>query len=313
MKNKGPYWNEAGDAGGDGGGGTDNSLTAGQDNSGSQDTSASLTGNAGTGNQQKDWRDDHGLSDEVRNSPVINNVKDTGDALNQLYNLNKVQGVDKMPKPQDTWTDDQWNDHYSSLGRPVEAKDYKIPEIPADYSDHFNTDRFDAFKDIMHKAGIDQKSADILLDGYIQDYIGNYNDVVAQETTAQGEANRKLESDWGDSFNANLQIAQAAVKQLGGDEFVEFLKSTGMNESPHMIRFAQAAGQLLAESGAIGSGTSNMLGGAAQAKVTLEQKRLDPEWNKALFDANHPNHEQVVNENFELANASEVGNPEPLI
>ena len=65
------------------------------------------------------WRES--LPTDLRNHPAIEQTKDVGDLAKQWVNVQSLIGGEKMPAPpaeSEKWTDDQWNMHYTRLGRP---------------------------------------------------------------------------------------------------------------------------------------------------------------------------------------------------
>ena len=109
--NSGPIRNEAGvslDAG------------TGEGSPAPSATTGSLTAEptAPAATQTGSWRDSLNLGDDVKGWTGLENIKDPSDAITQLFHAQKFIGAEKMARPSDQWTEDQWSEHYNSLGRP---------------------------------------------------------------------------------------------------------------------------------------------------------------------------------------------------
>jgi len=255
---------------------------------------ASLSGTDGSSNTPPpDFHSALNVSDEVRGWDGYGNVKDASDAVTQLYNAQKMIGVEKMAKPQEGWTDEQWNQHHIDLGRPVESKGYEFSEISEEHADLFDSEVMDGFKDIFHEAGLSSKQANNIMDAYKESHI----EMVGAQQEAMEAQNlasmNELVSEYGDKFEGNMHLAQKAVQEVG---LSDTLKELGVDTDPRLIRAFVQIGSNMLESSPVDGVASFNVNNAAQAQHTISQFSGNADKMAALHDNRHPAHDAVKNE-----------------
>lgn len=294
--NNGPLRNEAGDSP-EGGAATLGSEPSAEAGSPTPSLGGDPSGAAPTG----DWRDHLSVSDEVKNWGGYDNIKDPSDAITQLYNAQKMMGSEKIEKPQESWTEDQWTAHYRALGAPESAENYNI-ETPEALAGIVTEDQVTASKELYQKAGLTQQQVDILNSGSNEFAVQRHQ---AMEEARQSKIDadmRNLQVEWGDDFNAKFDVAKAAVRKIGGDDLVKALNDTGAAQHPAFIKaFAEAGQHYMESSGGKGPLSTGMIvSNQTQASQLLKERNRDPEWTTALMDKDHPAHDDVVRERAEL-------------
>lgn len=255
---------------------------------------ASLT----SGSTTPSWRDALNVSDEVKSWQGLSNIKDPSDAISQLYNAQKLIGVDKLAKPQDNWTDKQWGDFYGKLGRPESPDKYEF-QLDEKLSASVDKEQLEEFKTAFHEAGLTPKQAEKIVSTYLQKESAR-NESYQQEMQKQQQgALNELLIEWGDHSEANTQMAKMALKKFGDEGITKLLNETGLHAHPTMLRFFHKLAGSIQESGAIGN-SGGMVNSAAGAKMTLSQKMQDATWVDALVNPQNPNHDRVVQERIAL-------------
>jgi hypothetical protein len=246
------------------------------------------------------WRDNLAVSDEVKQWGGFDNIKDPSDAITQLYNAQKVMGAEKIAKPQETWTEDQWASHYRDLGVPESSEGYNL-SMPDTLKDVVSDADLQQSKDIYAKANLTPKQAEILHQASNEVLASKMAAAQEQKEAAIEQGIRNLQVEWGDQFNTKFDIAKAAVKKIGGDALINALNETGTAQHPEFIKaFAEIGNTVLEASSAKGGSSGMIVSNRAQASQILKERNRDPEWTKALMDKDHPAHDDVVKERMEL-------------
>ena len=128
-----------------------------------------------------------------------------------------------------------------------------VPDDPVGYGDFALPEGMEAdeqsdqdFRTIAKELGLPRKSAQKLVDFYAQiqarqatywnDAVKGWKDSVMNDPEIGG-------TEW---TQAKQHIARAR-DLLGGEEFVDFVESTGIGNHPALLRFCYRAGKLLAE------------------------------------------------------------------
>lgn len=244
------------------------------------------------------WRDALTVTDEVKSWSGFSNLKDPSDAVIQLYNAQKLIGVDKVPKPKEDWKDEQWNDFYGKIGRPSKADEYQY-NIDGTLKPLVDETRLKQFNETFHKAGLTKKQAEQVVTAYLQSESGLRE---AQSKAKEAQSNTEfvnLSKEWGNQFDANIGVAKQALQKFGDPALIQALNNSGLDSNPAIIKFFHKLGMSLSESKAFGVGSGD-INSPANAKITLAQRMNDTEWRSALFDKNNPRHEAVVAERAQL-------------
>jgi hypothetical protein len=297
---EGPLRTEAGDSGEGGGGAPTADLTSTATvDTGSQTTEGLTSTSVSTGTG--DWKDNLTVSDDVKNWEGFGNIKDPSDSITQLYNAQKMMGSEKMLKPQDNWTPEQWTDHYRSLGAPEAADGYEIL-VPESLSGVLSEDDVKSSQELYKQAGLTKKQAEILNNGGNEYAAARMEAAQAERQAGIEKGILGLQSEWGDEFGTKMDIAKAAVKKIGGDQLAATLDRLGVNQDPDLIKaFAEAGKHYMESGGGKGPMSSGMMVTTqTQASQLLKERQRDPDWSKALMEADHPAHADVVKERAEL-------------
>jgi len=293
IRFNGPLFDKAGEGSGAGSGG-DSSLLTGD--AGSQQNQ----GDQNKGNAQQlppdpaKWRDF--LSDEYKVHPSLKDYKDANALAKSHINLQKLLGGDKIPAPKEDWTPEQWKEFYGRLGRPDTPDKYQFK-----LADGFPADEA-LVKDmvaIMHEDGLTQKQAASILEKYSIKMAGAIKAQQDADAAAAKEAITALQKEYGEKFQEATNYARYAVKELGDSDLANMLNETGLTNNVHLFKLMDKVGRLIANDRATGSnngpgsaGFGNM--SVAEAQAAINAMMADPEKNKALYDASHPKHKEVV-------------------
>lgn len=198
--------------------------------------------------------------------------------LEGYRNLEKLLGADKAGRtvvlPGEKAEQAEVDAFYAKLGRPVEAKDYKIP-VPEGHDPAFA----EAAKGKFHELGLTSKQAEALA-AWNNEYIAG---LTAAQNNQKAEAFNKdvtqLKTDWGAAHDQNVVIARNAAAALGLDAKLIDGISAGIGHKATM-ELLHKIGSKTGEDGFVG-GTSTNYSGAltpGQAKARIGELRTDKAW-----------------------------------
>jgi hypothetical protein len=106
------------------------------------------------------WRDS--LPEEIRGEKSLLTFSDLPGMAKQLVNAQKMIGADKIVKPTDKSTPEDWEAYYAAGGRPAAATDYKVV-LPEALKEHYDEKVLGAALTKLHAAGLTQKQVDVVL------------------------------------------------------------------------------------------------------------------------------------------------------
>lgn len=200
--------------------------------------------------------------------------------------------------PGDDAKPEDWNAFYGKLGRPETADKYEF-KLPDGLPENFPYDGKSAekYKVWAHEAGLPPKQAQVLHDLFVKDtaeQIAAHQEAYAK---AVETAHNEIVKEWGEpgsgTYERKSELANRAIRQLGGLELLSELKSVGAMgpngevKSPKLAKMLAKVGeQLFAEDTAFGGpqGGSNPFSKATENLT--EQGRIirdDPERAKVLI------------------------------
>jgi hypothetical protein len=205
---------------------TDGSVQAGNPDG---STAAGTATGSGAG-AATDWTSGLQIEDN-RKTVAAKGWKDPDTAIGSYRELERY-ATDLKSKalvpPKDDASPDDWNAFWSKLGRPEkpEAYEFKLPEGLPDnlpYDGKTATE----FKVWAHEAGLTPKQAQAVHDKYVGKLASTLTAKAEADSKAANDAHETLLKEWGDGYKRKQELANRAIRQLGGDELVGELKSIG--------------------------------------------------------------------------------------
>jgi hypothetical protein len=201
------------------------------------------------------------------------------DVLSSYKNLEKFQGGAKnlIEMPGVDASDDDRSSFFNKLGRPETADQYSS-ELP----EGGDSDFFNWFRDTAHAQGMTDSQASGLLTAYEE---MNASRMEAYET-GQREASEKaigdLQKEWGQGYDAQMDMGKRAVAALGYDEQSLTDLEGKMGTSEMLKLFANLGSKMGEDSFEDGSrGSSN--GSFGLTPATARQQMSDLKLDKSFM------------------------------
>ena len=189
-----------------------------------------------------------GLPDPLKTNEAFKDFKTVGDfAQNYLEVSNKAKDLEGkianyVPKLGDNATDAERNQYYDALGRPQKPSEYEF-----DGEDKNAPEWTNSWKQQFHSMGFTKAQAKQLstaFNGQMQKMVEAHNTALKNEYTA---AETALKSEWGDKYDANVELARRLYQKHIGTEFdKDFDAGTGKTRLATMriiLKFAQLTGE----------------------------------------------------------------------
>jgi len=254
--------------------------------------------------QQGSWLET--LPEPYRADKNLTKYQSMEDFVKGHISLASKVGAPSVLIPQDGWTDTQWDEFHSKLGRPAKPDEYSIerPQLPEGVE--YDEDLEKGFKDWAHKAGLSPRQAKNLFENYTKYSLERgqkmgESSAQAAQARAQQDADgvKGLQQEWGDKYEAKISGANHALKTLDPNgEVVNILRESGLANNPAMIKLFAQVGETFAEDTFRGGSTfkASMTGAKAPAEALAEIGHLktDTAFQKALMNKSEPGHAEVV-------------------
>lgn len=271
------------------------------------------TGTPPPGNQPPaDWR--ASLPEELRSEKVFEAIKgkdwaEAGPVLAKNYvHAQRLVGADRLTVPTDTSTPEEIASFRTKIGVPAKPEEYKYNLPEGLKEDALDKTRMDAWRKELHEAGIPAKAAERIMSRYLN-----------EEHTARVEAEKaaeKQEQTWvlevkshfGDKFDEAMNYARLALRDFGSPALTKALDDSGFGNHPEVIKAFTMIGRKLADDTARGTSGGTRPPGSPLSKESAQAElnafNRDEGKQRALFDARHPQHANVVKERAELFKAA---------
>lgn len=226
---------------------TDASLFTEKGNSGSEDVSggtedtnkAVATGEKPTYTEQ--------FKGELKNSDAFNDLPSLDD-LGNAYITMKGSLDGAVIKPGENATDEERATYDKAVaemrGIPEspDAYDLKIPE-----GMEVNEEVLKATKETYHKRGYTNEQAQALVDDAAEAFKGQKEATEKYEAELTEKEGKVLAETYGDSLKEVRALAERSALQFGGEDFKTFLKDSGMENSPPMVRLLSNIAKVVSE------------------------------------------------------------------
>jgi len=224
------------------------------------------------------------LPQELRGNPSLAQFQgktweEVGPTIAKSYVETKSMiGADKILKPSEKWTDKEYNDFYSQLGRPEAPDKYSMPDVKMPEGLALDDAKIAERKALYHKAGLSDKQAKALIEADLTFVKSSYEADQQSTQSAKLSAESTLKQEWGDKYQANIELARSVVAKFGDDQFVRYIEESGLGNDPRLVKMLAKAGQGLMEDRATGKGTTEISPSAAHALAEITQLKGDKEF-----------------------------------
>jgi len=264
---------------------------------GSSDPNAIIDPNASVDNIQ--YPD--GFDETLKGHASIKNFADDkgvinhSEVLKSFIHAQNLVGKDKIVLPDQNFTEDNWNEFFTKIGRP-DISEYGIEnKVPEGFD--ANEEMFKNFTEKAHSLGLLPKQAQGISDFY-NELLGNTNkDAIAQNDSRVEAEIGTLKKEWGEGFDKNIKMAEAGLKQFADDKEIAELRELGFMDNIKVTKLFQKIGAGLAEDTFSGKAMGNygMTPDEAHSKISTFYKP-----DHAYMLSEHPEHDHAVQEMLKL-------------
>ena len=187
----------------------------------------------------ENWRDF--VSEDLRGNDSLSKFTSLDGLAKSYLNAESMIPKDKMVIPT---TDDEWQDTFGKLGRPDTADDYKIDYGKGnDGSNELSV----GFREAAYIAGLSQTQVEQIFNWY-----GEATEKATQDNDSKFESDKtnaeeSLKKEWGEKFDANVELAKRVIGEFGDEDFSEFLENSGLGNNPSMVKFLHSIGSVSGE------------------------------------------------------------------
>lgn len=252
--------------------------------------------NSGDVNIPDNWI--NAIPEDLRTEPSFKNFKPGKEGFTALaksfVNAQKMVGMDKIVRPKPDSPKEVWDAFYEAAGRPQTAADYKL-ELPDNLKElKLDDSKLEKWKTLFHESGVPQGAFGKIMTEYLSH--ATAEEQAAAQTKQQQEeaAFNSLRQEYGDSADANFNMAGAFVAQYGGEEAQKFFKESGLGNNPTLIKIFVKAAQAVMEDKAAGEGMGQFMTDKTRAQAEIKQLKADKDFQGKLLDRSAVGHKEAL-------------------
>lgn len=208
------------------------------------------------GTLKENWYADDELKEHEE---TFKRFKDVRSLAKSYAQVRKMVGTDMMTKPNDKFTEADWETFYEAGGRPTTAADYNFKK-PDDFPEELWSDsRALEWMEFLHKIGISAKQAKAIFEKNNGDIVigdKSLSDAIAIDRQA---VNDGLYKDWGNAYEPKKHLGNLAIEHgckgatatPEGDAEFKARLTEKFGDDPDFIRYSSNLGGKFAEHGSI--------------------------------------------------------------
>lgn len=246
----------------------------------------------------EDWRS--AIPEDLQNDPSLADIKDIAGLAKSYVHAQHMIGADKVVLPGTDASQEEKDAFFSKLGRPDTHDGYETPteNMPETQLDE---GLLNGFYQEAHRIGLNKQQAAALVRWQAQAaHEGTEASIVEMESHL-AQAQEAMRKEFGNAYEQNLDMAQQAAKQFGGEELIALLNSTGLGNEPAVIKAFANIGKAISNDEVIGGGgRQSFILSPAEAKKAIADKKRDPNFMKAYEDRSAQGHAEAVAEMGDL-------------
>ena len=227
------------------------------------------------------WKEN--LSGDMRGNPLLQKFEDTPEGLGKAFGshieLEKLLGHDKVPIPKSAEDIEGWNRFSKAMGIPDKAEDYGLAD--AEIPDALKGLTFDKnkFAEVAHTFKLTPDQTNGLWGVYTEMAKETYGKHLETNVNNLKEAVNKLRGEWGDTYDANVELGQMVINKFSADKEQEDYLTTTLTKDPRGIKFLAKIGNQFSE---------NKIGEFSYKRFSLTPEQAQTEIDAIIADPNHP-------------------------
>lgn len=201
------------------------------------------------------WR--AALPDELKTNEFVKTFTKPGDFVKSALDIKaeadglKSKLANAIFKPGDGSNEEEVKAFRTALGVPDTPDGYEFPEVEGVQHDE---QMVSLFSNLFHKAGVGKEAAAVISEGW-DNFVKEAQAAQLQKRTQETqEAETKLKSEWGNSYDANIELTRRSFQKFSGTDLSTFLDETGVGNHPVLIKAFYEIGKALGEDQSLQSG-----------------------------------------------------------
>ena len=244
-----------------------------------------------------------GLPEDLRGDPTLDTFTDFPGAVKMLVSGQKMIGKDKIVKPGEHSSDEEWNNLYDALGRPASEGDYQF-EVDETLKEYYPAERMDVANKALHEAGLNQTQYAKVMEVHKAFLQQDMEQMQNEQKTQIADAETLLHKMQGPDLDKRLHMANIVIEQHANPDHKEKILEALNNPiaKPYLLDILANIGDKMVEHNVTPppAGGTGLTPQTAQAK--MQELQSTPGYlNGQLKKENPAAYNRITQEAAELA------------
>jgi len=214
-------------------------------------------------------------------------------------------------KPFQNLSPEEMTQAFRLMGCPEKAEDYRFTaSITLPEAMGWDPEGEARFQNLAHQAGLTAEQYQMLLDGYVQHCVADYEQAHEQRRLQAQDIDGAVQKAFGPHMRQMSEAADHAIHALGGEPLAQALRQVlpgmGPEAATALVKNLAHYGQSLSESRFVG-GDHPSWASPETARKDWAKKQQDSGFVAMLRDKHHPGHDAAVAEQTRLFRAMYPG------
>jgi len=240
--------------------------------------------------QETNWMSS--LPEDLQSNESLKKFSSIESLAKSYVNAQGIIGADKIVKPTNNFTEEDWSNFHSAGGRPDEAKGYELnyetetPEV------------LDNFKASAHGLGLSTTQAQGILDYYNQMQSTAIESMTRDSEQQKHQSELELRKELGQQFEPSIMKARQAAQTFASEEILKLQLQDGsaLKDHPGVVKMFMGIADKMGEDVIRAEGDGSFLSPTEIDKQISELTQP----NTAYWSKTHPDHDKVVQQVLEL-------------
>ena len=230
------------------------------------------------------------LPDEYKENKTLLQSKSIKSLLDQTVNAQAALGKKRLQVPDENWTDDQWQEHYSHL-RPEEYTAAETLELRLEEGGdllkyEMTEDTSNKLKAAADAMNLDARQFAKLQEIWGKEDLGAHAHNEASIKAAVEEHTNNLRKEWGDGYTIKHKAANEAFEQLANEipELNDLMNwSPLVANHPAVMKLFERLSPLVKDLPMPNGGSSGSFGNETVAQIKAQIAAIDSENQELLY------------------------------
>lgn len=238
-----------------------------------------------------DWRAT--LPEDIRGNTSLATIPDVPTLAKSYVHAQSMIGMKRLAVPSKDAAPEAWNEVWNTLGRPEAPDKYSPATVKPAAGVTLDQEGVKKALTVFHQAGLTDSQATKVLDFYTTGLNETHAQMSQRLEQGKSSAEEALRRDWGDKYNANLEVAQGVLRRFGTPEAMTEIEA-GLGNNPALIKMLHNMGSAMMEDRSkSGPGLVSQTGEAA-AQQKIGELKMDENFMKKLNGRNEIGHKEAV-------------------